>query len=57
LALVTPALANSGPKVLFWALTAFTLVGMAAAVWGFRHGSRNEFDIEDQLVDTAGASH
>lgn len=54
LALVTPALANGGPKLLFLALTAFTFVGMAAAVWGFRHGTRNEFDLEDQIIETAG---
>ena len=46
LALVTPRLAAAGPQGLFAVLTVLIAIGMAAAIIGFRHGARNEFDIE-----------
>jgi MFS transporter, SP family, inositol transporter len=57
LALITPRLAAAGPRVLFAVLTVLITIGMAAAIFGFRKGSRNEFDIEDQEVDETGYVH
>jgi inositol transporter-like SP family MFS transporter len=57
LALITPRLAAAGPRVLFAVLTVLIAIGMAAAIFGFRHGSRNEFDVEDQEVDETGYVH
>lgn len=57
LALVTPALANSGPTVLFGLLTALVVIGMAAAIFAFARGGRNEFDLEDKVVDQDGYVH
>ena len=54
LALITPRLAAAGPRVLFAVLTVLIAIGMAAAIFGFRKGTRNEFDIEDQEVDETG---
>ena len=54
LALVTPRLAAAGPSGLFAVLTVLIAIGMAAAIYGFRHGTRNEFDLEDQEVDETG---
>lgn len=56
LALVTPSLAAAGPQVLFGVLTALITVGLAAAILGFRKGSRNEFEVEDRIVAADGAS-
>jgi MFS transporter, SP family, inositol transporter len=53
LALVTPNLIDGGPRVLFGTLAAFIAIGMGAAVWGFRRGTRNEFDVEDEIVEPA----
>ncbi len=55
LALVTPLLIANGPQVLFGVLTVVMVIGMAAAIWGFRNATRNEFDVEDQVVETATA--
>jgi len=52
---VTPLLIANGPQVLFGALTVVMVIGMAAAIWGFRNATRNEFDVEDQVVVTAAA--
>lgn len=57
LALVTPRLAAAGPQGLFAVLTVLIVIGMAAAIIGFRHGSRNEFDIESEEVDETGYVH
>lgn len=54
LALVTPHLAAAGPRGLFAVLTVLIAVGMAAAIIGFRKGSRNEFDIEGDEVGAGG---
>jgi MFS transporter, SP family, inositol transporter len=53
LALVTPRLIAAGPQTLFAALSVVMIIGLAAAIWGFRCGSRNEFDIEDHIVEDA----
>jgi MFS transporter, SP family, inositol transporter len=55
LALVTPLLIANGPQVLFGVLTVVMIIGMAAAIWGFRNATRNEFDVEDQVVETVAA--
>lgn len=57
LALVTPRLAAAGPQGLFAVLTVVMVIGMAAAVIGFRRGTRNEFDIEAEPVDETGFAH
>ncbi|MBV9922136.1 MAG: MFS transporter [Pseudonocardia sp.] len=57
LALVTPRLAAAGPRGLFAVLTVLIAIGMAAAIFGFRHGTRNEFDIESDEVDETGFAH
>jgi len=57
LALVTPRLAAAGPQGLFAVLTVLIVIGMAAAIIGFRHGTRNEFDIESEEVDETGYVH
>jgi inositol transporter-like SP family MFS transporter len=57
LALVTPRLAAAGPQGLFLVLTVVMIIGMAAAIIAFRHGSRNEFDIEAEEVDETGFAH
>ena len=54
LALVTPRLAAAGPQGLFAVLTVLIGIGMAAAIFGFRKGSRNEFDIEGEEVEAGG---
>lgn len=54
LALVTPRLAAAGPQGLFLVLTVLIAIGMAAAIFGFRRGSRNEFDIEADEVEVGG---
>jgi MFS transporter, SP family, inositol transporter len=54
LALVTPRLAAAGPRGLFGVLTVLIAIGMAAAIIGFRKGSRNEFDIEGDEVEVGG---
>lgn len=30
------------------------VIGMAAAIFGFRKGSRNEFAVEDEIVEEGG---
>ena len=57
LALVTPRLAAAGPQGLFLILTVVMVIGMAAAIIGFRHGTRNEFDIEAEEVDETAFAH
>jgi inositol transporter-like SP family MFS transporter len=54
LALVTPRLAAAGPQGLFAVLTVLIAIGMAAAIIGFRKGTRNEFDIEGEEVEIGG---
>jgi inositol transporter-like SP family MFS transporter len=57
LALVTPRLAAAGPRGLFLVLTVLISIGMAAAIFGFHKGTRNEFDIEAEEVDETGYVH
>jgi hypothetical protein len=54
LALITPHLAAAGPRGLFLVLTVLITIGMGAAIIGFRHGSRNEFEIEAEIVEEGG---
>ena len=54
LALITPLLAGAGPRGLFLVLTVLIAIGMAAAIYGFRKGTRNEFDIESEQVEEGG---
>lgn len=54
LALVTPRLAAIGPQVLFLVLTVLIAIGMAAAIFAFHKGSRNEFAIEGGEVEHGG---
>jgi inositol transporter-like SP family MFS transporter len=57
LGLVTPRLAAAGPRGLFLVLTVLIAIGMAAAIFAFRRGTRNEFDIEAEEVDETGFAH
>ena len=60
LALITPRLAAAGPQGLFLILTVLIAIGMAAAIFAFRKGSRNEFAVEGDVVpegDPAGSAH
>jgi inositol transporter-like SP family MFS transporter len=57
LALVTPRLAAAGPRGLFLVLTVLIAIGLGAAIFGFRNGTRNEFDIEAEEVDETGYIH
>lgn len=57
LALVTPRLAAAGPQGLFLILTVVIAVGMAAAIFAFRKGSRNEFAVEGETVEVGGYVH
>jgi inositol transporter-like SP family MFS transporter len=54
LALVTPRLAAAGPRGLFLVLTVLIAIGMGAAILAFRKGSRNEFAIEGEEVESGG---
>lgn len=54
LALVTPRLAAAGPQGLFLILTVLIAIGMAAAIFAFRKGSRNEFSLEGEDVAEGG---
>jgi inositol transporter-like SP family MFS transporter len=54
LALVTPRLAAAGPRGLFLVLTVLIAIGMGAAIFAFRKGTRNEFDLEDEIVEEGG---
>jgi hypothetical protein len=54
LALATPRIAAVGPRGLFGLLTLLVVIGMAAAIFGFRNGSRNEFGVEAGEVDETG---
>jgi inositol transporter-like SP family MFS transporter len=54
LALVTPRLAAAGPRGLFGVLTVLIAIGMGAAIFAFRRGSRNEFGIEADEIDETG---
>jgi hypothetical protein len=55
--LVTPRLAAAGPRGLFLVLTVLISIGMAAAIFGFHKGTRNEFDLEAEEVDETGYVH
>ncbi|MBN2060423.1 MAG: hypothetical protein JW882_08400 [Deltaproteobacteria bacterium] len=48
LAIVTPRIMDSSPRILFFILAGFTFAGIAAAWLGFRKGTTNVFDIEDK---------
>jgi MFS transporter, SP family, inositol transporter len=48
LAIVTPRIMDSSPRILFFILTGFTFAGVAAAWFGFRKGTINVFEVEDQ---------
>ena len=48
LAFVTPRIMDSSPRILFFILTGFTFAGIAAAWFGFRKGTTNVFEVEDQ---------
>lgn len=54
LALVTPRLAATGPRGLFLVLTVLIAIGLGAAIHAFRKGSRNEFQLEDELDEQDG---
>jgi inositol transporter-like SP family MFS transporter len=54
LALATPRLAAAGPRGLFGVLTVLIAIGMGAAIFAFRRGSRNEFGIEADEIDETG---
>ena len=54
LALVTPRLAAAGPQGLFLILTVLIAIGMAAAIFAFRKGFRNEFSLEAEDVAEGG---
>lgn len=48
LATITPRIMDSSPRTLFFILTGLTFAGVAAAWFGFRKGTINEFEVEDQ---------
>ncbi len=48
LALVTPRIMDSSPRTLFFILSGLTFIGVAAAWFGFRKGTTNAFEVEDQ---------
>ena len=48
LATITPRIMESSPRILFFILTGFTFAGVAAAWFGFRKGTTNVFEVEDQ---------
>ncbi len=51
LATVTPRIMDSSPRILFFILTGFTFAGIAAAWFGFRKGTNNVFEVEDQAEE------
>jgi inositol transporter-like SP family MFS transporter len=51
LALYTPRMMDSNPKVLFYLLAGISFVGLVIAWFGFKEGVVNEFDVEDQLCE------
>ncbi|MDT0309791.1 MFS transporter [Streptomyces sp. DSM 44917] len=55
LALVTPRLAAAGPQGLFAMLTALVVIGMAAAIIGFRNHTNNEFPTHANPTEPARA--
>ena len=53
LATVTPRIMDSSPRMLFFILTGLTFAGIAAAWFGFRKGTINEFEVEDKAEQGA----
>lgn len=49
LALHTPEMMDSTPRMLYFMLAGISFVGLAAAWIGFRKGVINEFDVEEQI--------
>lgn len=48
LALYTPQMMDSSPRMLYFMLAGLSVVGLSAAWLGFRTGAVNEFEIEDK---------
>ncbi|WP_244960237.1 MFS transporter [Actinomyces faecalis] len=53
---VTPLLLRAGPEIAYAALAAIAAVGYAFAIWGFRHKTRNEFDVESHSIEDVKAA-
>lgn len=53
---VTPALLVLNPKGLYLAISVVAAVGFGIGWWGFRHNTRNEFDVEQQIVPGAAVA-